>query len=104
MFLYIISLSDINYFVLLINTFQLIYFMKLHFTVFFRYLSMKAALLEPTTLHLLSQFQKATCIWLTQVVLDVDKDFQSNNLQSYCPNKFSVIEFPLPTVVPPTLK
>ncbi|KAL5235405.1 hypothetical protein ACI65C_002815 [Semiaphis heraclei] len=69
-----------------------------------KYLSMKAALLEPSALHLLSQFQKATCIWLTQVVLDVDKDFQSNNLQSYCPNKFSVIEFPLPSVVPPTLK
>lgn len=65
---------------------------------------MKAALLEPSTLNLLSQFQKATCIWLTQVVLDVDKDFQSNNLQSYCPTKFSVIEFPLPSVVPPTLK
>lgn len=69
-----------------------------------KYLSMKAALLEPSTLHLLSQFQKATCIWLTQVVLDVDKDFQSNNLQSYCPNKFSVIEFPLPSIIPPTLK
>jgi hypothetical protein len=70
----------------------------------FRYLSMKAALLEPSTLHLLSQFQKATCVWLTQVVLDVDKDFKSNDLQSYCPNKFLVIEFPLPSIVPPTLK
>lgn len=65
---------------------------------------MKAALLEPSTLHLLSQFQKATCVWLTQVVLDVDKDFQSNTLQSYCPDKFKPIEFPLPASVPPTLK
>lgn len=65
---------------------------------------MKAALLEPSTLHLLSQFQKATCIWLTQVVLDVDNDFQSNSLQSCCPNKFKTIEFPLPNIVPPTLK
>lgn len=65
---------------------------------------MKTALLEPSTLHFLSQFQKATCVWLTQVVLDVDKDFHSNNLQSYCPNKFKIIEFPLSDVVPPTLK
>jgi len=65
---------------------------------------MKAALLEPSTLQLLSQFQKATCIWLTQVVLDVDKDFQSNNMQSYCPDKFRTIKFPLPSVVPCTLK
>lgn len=52
----------------------------------------------------MSQFQKATCIWLTQVVLDVDKDFQSNDLQSYCPNEFKPIEFPLPHSIPPTLK
>lgn len=65
---------------------------------------MKAALLEPSTLQLLSQFQKATCVWLTQVVLDVNKDFQTNDHQSYCPNKFNVIEFPLPNIVPPTLK
>ncbi|XP_025409888.1 ubiquitin conjugation factor E4 A isoform X2 [Sipha flava] len=69
-----------------------------------KYLSMKAALLEPSTLYLLSQFQKATCVWLTQVVLDVNKDFQSSDLQSYCPNKFNVIEFPLPNIVPLTLK
>lgn len=69
-----------------------------------RYLSMKAALLEPSTLHLLSQFQKATCVWLAQVVLDIDKDFQSNNIQSYCPIKFKIIEFPLPNIIPPTLK
>lgn len=65
---------------------------------------MKTALLEPSTLHLLSQFQKATCVWLTQVALDVDKDFHSNNLQSYCLNKFNIIKFPLPNIVPPTLK
>jgi len=65
---------------------------------------MKAALLEPSTLYLLSQFQKATCVWLTQVVLDVDKDFKSNSIQSYCPNEFKKIEFPLPNFVPPTLK
>lgn len=65
---------------------------------------MKAVLLEPSTLHLLSLFQKATCVWLTQVVLDVNKDFQSNNLLSYCPNVFREIEFPLPNTIPPTLK
>lgn len=65
---------------------------------------MKAALLEPSTLHLLSQFQKATCVWLAQVVLDIDKDFQSNNVQSYCPIKFKIMEFPLPSIIPPTLK
>lgn len=65
---------------------------------------MKATILEPSTLHLLSQFQKATCVWLTQVVLDVDSDFQSNSLQSYCPNNFKIIEFPLPNTVPSTLK
>lgn len=81
------------------------YFFIIFYNIYcFRYLSMKAVLLEPSTLHLLSQFQKATCIWLTQVVLDIDKDFQSNNLQSYCPNEFKTIQFPLPNTVPPTLK
>ncbi|VVC44918.1 Hypothetical protein CINCED_3A005936 [Cinara cedri] len=69
-----------------------------------KYLSLKAALLEPSTLHLMSQFQKATCVWLTQVVFDVDKDFQSNDLQSYSPNTFKPIKFPLPSFIPPTLK
>ncbi|XP_050536909.1 ubiquitin conjugation factor E4 A isoform X2 [Daktulosphaira vitifoliae] len=69
-----------------------------------KYLSMKAALLEPSTLHLLSQFQKATCVWLVQVVCDIDKDFNLDTLQSYCPDKFNILKFPMASVTSPTLK
>lgn len=65
-----------------------------------RYLCMRCALLEPTMVRMLGQFEVATSVWLVQVILDPDGGERS----SYAPLSHRPLTFPLPESVPPTLK
>jgi ubiquitin conjugation factor E4 A len=66
-----------------------------------RYLSVRAALLEPQSLKLTAQLLVATAVWLVQVTMDVNSDHSSR--KSYSPTQFRTVEFPLPEEVPATL-
>lgn len=66
-----------------------------------RYLSLRAALLEPQFLSLTAQLLVATAVWLVQVTLDVNYDHSPR--KSYTPTQFRPVEFPLPEEVPTTL-
>lgn len=66
----------------------------------YRYLSLRAVLMEPNQLAMLSQFHMATATWLVQVCLNTDL----HNNTTLAPMKFRPITFPLPETVPDTLK
>jgi len=66
-----------------------------------KYLSLRCALIEPSTLGLEGHFIIATCSWLVQVVLDPD---MRENRDNYNPTEFREVTFPLPATAPPTLK
>jgi len=68
----------------------------------YRYLSLRAALLEPHSLKLTAQLLVATAVWLVQVTMDVNSDHSSR--KSYSPTQFRTVEFPLPEEVPATLR
>jgi len=68
----------------------------------YRYLSLRAALLEPQSLKLTAQLLVATAVWLVQVTMDVNSDHSST--KSYAPTQFRTVEFPLPEEVPTTLR
>lgn len=61
---------------------------------------MRAVLLEPNQLTMLSQFNMSTATWLTQVAINLESDDPTN----YAPQVFRKISFPLPDRVPDTLK
>ncbi|KAL1140342.1 hypothetical protein AAG570_000274 [Ranatra chinensis] len=65
-----------------------------------RYLCMRCALLEPTMLKLLGQFEVSTTIWIVQVILDPTTSAPPliDNLPT------SKLRFPLPEFSPATLK
>ncbi|GLH02118.1 Ubiquitin conjugation factor E4 A [Gryllus bimaculatus] len=65
-----------------------------------RYLSFRAALLEPTSLQMMSQLHVATAVWLVQVTLNTDIQVP---MSSYAPMKFKEMSFPLPEEIPITL-
>lgn len=68
-----------------------------------KYLSLRASLLCPENLILLANFHTSTASWLMQVILD---EFQEGETvrSSYAPKKFKPITFPLPEIVPNTLR
>ncbi|XP_023710863.1 ubiquitin conjugation factor E4 A isoform X2 [Cryptotermes secundus] len=66
-----------------------------------RYLSLRAALLEPQSLSRTAQLLVATAVWLVQVTLDVNSD--QSPRKYYTPTQFRTVEFPLPQEVPATL-
>lgn len=66
---------------------------------FKKYRSIRATLIEPNFLTLMSQFHKATAAWLVQVSL-----CSQNENNNYAPLKFRKITFPFPEIVPNTLK
>lgn len=66
-----------------------------------RYLSLRAALLEPESLSKTAQLLVATAVWLVQVTLDVNSD--QSPRKYYTPTQFRTVEFPLPEEVPATL-
>ncbi|XP_039292450.1 ubiquitin conjugation factor E4 A isoform X2 [Nilaparvata lugens] len=68
-----------------------------------RYLSLRCALFEPTSLELLSGFVGATCSWLVQVVLD-DTPSADAPRDTYAPLKWRKLTFPLPQHIPNTLR
>ncbi|XP_046680072.1 ubiquitin conjugation factor E4 A isoform X3 [Homalodisca vitripennis] len=70
-------------------------------TAMAKYLSLRCALIEPSTLMLEGQFVMTTCTWLVQVVLDPDlrEDREAFNL-----TEVREVTFPLPTTAPPTLR
>jgi len=68
----------------------------------YRYLSLRAALLEPRSLKLMGQLLVATAVWLVQVTMDVNSDHSST--KNYAPTQFRTVEFPLPEEVPTTLR
>lgn len=65
-----------------------------------RYLSFRAALLEPSTLNIMSQLNVATAVWLVQVTLNTEVEIPTS---AYNPNKFRKLNFPLPEKIPVTL-
>ncbi|XP_044734743.1 ubiquitin conjugation factor E4 A [Chrysoperla carnea] len=65
-----------------------------------RYISLKAALLEPNFIANLMHLHTSTAVWLTQVAFH-SKQTDSTN---YAPITFENISFPLPDFVPDTLK
>ncbi|XP_067010286.2 ubiquitin conjugation factor E4 A [Anabrus simplex] len=66
-----------------------------------RYLSLRAALLEPSMLQKMVELHVATAVWLVQITLDLDEDGATRT--SYNPTKFRELTFPLPERVPATL-
>jgi hypothetical protein len=70
------------------------------FCISYRFLSLSAALLEPTFFNLTKQLIVATAVWLVQVTLDVDSS--QSPRKSYTPSQFRKVEFPLPEEVPAT--
>lgn len=69
--------------------------------MFFRYLSLRCALIEPSTMVPYGSFVVATCNWLVQVVLDSDLN---TDRKTFCPEEFREVKFPLPDSSPPTLR
>lgn len=70
--------------------------------VSYRYLSLRAALMEPQSLSKTAQLLVATAVWLVQVTLDVNSD--QSPRKYYTPTQFRTVEFPLPEEVPATLR
>lgn len=64
-----------------------------------KYRSLRAVLIEPTFLTMLSQFHKATTTWLVQICLR--NDFAED---TYAPLVYKNVEFPLSEEIPDTLK
>lgn len=64
-----------------------------------KYRSLRAVLIEPNFLMMLSQFHKATATWLVQICLN-------NNYtnDTYAPLSYKQVKFPLPDDIPQTLK
>ncbi|KAK0174457.1 hypothetical protein PV327_010224 [Microctonus hyperodae] len=67
-----------------------------------KYLSMRACLLSPELLNLLSKFHSTSAFWLMQVY--VDEPNISDDIQSYCPLNLKSITFPMSDNVPQTLR
>lgn len=67
---------------------------------FKKYRSIRATLIEPNFLELMSQFHKATTTWLVQVALHQT----DSNEKTHSPLKFKKVTFPLPSTIPDTLK
>lgn len=63
-----------------------------------KYGSMRAVLLEPNFLLMMSQFHKATATWLVQICLNNDYN------DGFAPLVYKDVVFPLPDNVPQTLK
>lgn len=68
----------------------------------FRYLTFRASLLTPELLSLLAKFHAATAYWLMQVNVDV-RPYELNQ-DSYAPNEYKSITFPLSETVPKMLR
>lgn len=66
-----------------------------------RYLTLRCAVLEPSTIALETQFIVATCSWLVQVVLDPDT---REDRESFNPTEFRQLSLPLTGAPPPTLR
>ncbi|KAJ9594013.1 hypothetical protein L9F63_014573, partial [Diploptera punctata] len=66
-----------------------------------RFLSIRAALLEPQSLSLMAQLIVATAVWLVQVTYDVSTG--ETPRKSYTLSQFRTVKFPLPEEVPLTL-
>lgn len=66
-----------------------------------RFLSLRCAVLEPSTLRLIGQFHLVTAIWLVQVVVD---NTHSEDRESFAPMVSRPVSFPLPDSVVPTLR
>lgn len=64
-----------------------------------KYRSLRAVLIEPNFLTMLSNFHKATANWLVQVCLTTN--FIDD---TYAPSSYKEIQFPLPENIPQTLK
>ncbi|XP_043272469.1 ubiquitin conjugation factor E4 A [Venturia canescens] len=71
-----------------------------------KYMSLRASLLAPEMLNLLSIFHATTAFWLIQVNLDIDADSSksSTNRVNYAPRELKDVTFPLPETVPNTVK
>ena len=59
-------------------------------------------MLTPELLGILAKFHAATAFWLIQV--NVDDRPHGLHQDSYAPNEFKSITFPLPKIVPETLR
>lgn len=66
-----------------------------------RFLSLRCAVLEPSTLRLIGQFHLVTAMWLVQVVIDNDR---SEDRESFAPMVVRPVCFPLSDCVIPTLR
>ncbi|XP_017885248.1 ubiquitin conjugation factor E4 A [Ceratina calcarata] len=65
-----------------------------------KYLSLRASLLVPEMLKLLSKFHATTAFWLVQLYLD-DVNGEQND---YIPKECKAVTFPLPETAPDTLR
>lgn len=59
-------------------------------------------MLTPELLSLLSKFHAATAFWLMQV--NINTKSEELNQDNYAPNEYKPITFPLPEIVPKTLR
>ncbi|KAI5721312.1 hypothetical protein M8J77_019052 [Diaphorina citri] len=70
-----------------------------------KYIAYRTVLLHPTTLSLLTQFQLCTCVYLVQLLLNVDQSESSDNtVTSHAPLMMRPVSFPLPEKITPVLK
>lgn len=64
-----------------------------------KYLSIRAALIEPKSLELYAKLHVTSAKWLIQIILDTDDSIRS----SYALKTIKTLEFPLPETIPKTL-
>lgn len=64
-----------------------------------KYLSLRAALIEPKSLDLYARLHVTSARWLIQIILDTDNSIRS----SYALKTIKPLEFPLPEIIPKTL-
>ncbi|KAI5697018.1 hypothetical protein M8J75_003871 [Diaphorina citri] len=70
-----------------------------------KYIAYRTVLLHPTTLSLLTQFQLCTCVYLVQLLLNVDQSESSDStVTSHAPLMMRPVSFPLPEKITPVLK
>ncbi|XP_026684797.1 ubiquitin conjugation factor E4 A-like [Diaphorina citri] len=69
-----------------------------------KYIAYRTVLLHPTTLSLLTQFQLCTCVYLVQLLLNVDQSESSDTtVTSHAPLMMRPVSFPLPEKITPVL-
>ncbi|XP_066587978.1 ubiquitin conjugation factor E4 A [Prorops nasuta] len=66
-----------------------------------KYLSLRASLLSPSLLNLLTKFHATTAFWLMQVNANVIKD-EDREQMDYAPKQAKMITFPLSEIAPTT--